>query len=80
MNHDELKHDITQRIDRLEDDLRAQLTGIESRLDELIPDVVESTTANKIRLEGVSGQIKLIWTFMLAAASGLATYLLNIRN
>ncbi len=80
MNHDELKRDITSRIDRLEDDLRAQLTGIEVRLDELVPDVVSSTTRNSVRLDAVSGQIKLIWTALFAIVSGAATYILSLLN
>lgn len=77
MNHDELKRDITSRIDRLEDDLRAQLSGIETRLDELVPDVVESTTRNSTRIDSMSGQIKLIWTVLLTLVSGAATYIIN---
>ncbi len=77
MNHDELKKDITARIDRLEDDLRAQLTGIESRLDELVPDVVCSTTRNATRIDAMSGQIKLIWTVLLAVVGSVATYIVN---
>ena len=77
MNHDELKRDITSRIDRLEDDLRAQLSGIETRLDELVPDVVESTTRNSTRIDSMSGQVKLIWTVLLTLVSGAATYIIN---
>lgn len=80
MNHDELKHDITARIDRLEDDLRAQLNGVDSKLDELMQDVIKSTTKNTTRLDVQSGQIKLLWTAFLTLVSGVATYILNIKH
>lgn len=77
MNHEELKQDITHRIDRLEDDLRAQLGAIESRLDELVPSVIESSTANSVRIDGMSGQIKLIWTVLFAVVGTVGTYIMN---
>jgi hypothetical protein len=80
MDHIELKKDITHRIDRLEDDLRAQLTGVESKLDELLEDVVKSTTSNSVRLESQAGQIKLLWTAMLTLLSGVVTYIMNIAK
>ena len=67
MNHDELKHDITSRIDRLETDIKAQLLEIEHKLDSMTPSVIESRT----RIEGMSGQIKLLWTILIAIGSGL---------
>ena len=77
MDHIELKQDITHRIDRLEDDIRTQLDGLEIKLDELGNKMIQSTTTNSVRIESMSGQIKLIWTAILTIISGAATYLLN---
>jgi hypothetical protein len=77
MDHIELKKDITHRIDRLEDDIRTQLDGLEFKLDELGNKMIQSSTANSVRIESMSGQIKLIWTAILTIISGAATYLLN---
>jgi hypothetical protein len=77
MDHIELKQDITHRIDRLEDDIRTQLDGLEIKLDELGNKMIQSSTANSVRIESMSGQIKLIWTAILTIISGAATYLLN---
>jgi hypothetical protein len=77
MDHTELKQDITHRIDRLEDDIRTQLDGLEFKLDELGNKMLQSTTTNSVRIESMSGQIKLIWTAILTIISGAATYLLN---
>ena len=77
MDHNELKQDITHRIDRLEDDIRTQLDGLEFKLDELGNKMLQSTTTNSVRIESMSGQIKLIWTAILTIISGAATYLLN---
>ena len=77
MDHIELKQDITHRIDRLEDDIRTQLDGLEIKLDELGNKMLQSTTTNAVRIESMSGQIKLLWTSILTIISGAATYLLN---
>ena len=77
MDHIELKQDITHRIDRLEDDIRTQLDGLEIKLDELGNKMLQSTTTNAVRIESMSGQIKLLWTSILTIISGTATYLLN---
>ena len=77
MDHIELKQDITHRIDRLEDDIRTQLDGLEIKLDELGNKMLQSTTTNAVRIESMSGQIKLLWTSILTIISGAATYILN---
>lgn len=77
MNHEELERKVTHRIDRLEDALYTRLDGIENRLDELVPSMIESTTRNRTKLDGMAGQIRLIWTVILAVVSAAGTYIAN---
>ena len=60
MDHNELKKDITHRIDRLEDDLGMQLDRLEIKLDDATTKMIQSSTANSVRIESISGQIRLL--------------------
>jgi len=68
LNHEELKQDINNRLDRLEDDLKAQINKLDQKMDNML----QSTAESKVRLEGMSGQVKLLWTFFLALSTGVA--------
>ena len=78
MDHIELKKDITHRIDRLEDDLGTQLDRLEIKLDDATTKMIQSSTANSVRIESISGQIRLLWTILLTIISGAITYVMSI--
>lgn len=78
MDHNELKKDITHRIDRLEDDLGTQLDRLEIKLDDATTKMIQSSTANSVRIESISGQIRLLWTVLLTIISGAITYVMSI--
>jgi len=78
MDHNELKKDITHRIDRLEDDLGMQLDRLEIKLDDATTKMIQSSTANSVRIESISGQIRLLWTILLTIISGAITYVMSI--
>lgn len=78
MDHNELKKDITHRIDRLEDDLGTQLDRLEIKLDDATTKMIQSSTANSVRIESISGQIRLLWTILLTIISGAITYVMSI--
>ena len=78
MDHIELKQDITHRIDRLEDDLGTQLDRLEIKLDDATTKMIQSSTANSVRIESISGQIRLLWTILLTIISGAITYVMSI--
>ena len=57
-------------------EIKQRLNTIDSKLDNLL----ESTVESRVRIDGMSGQIKLIWTIVTAAISSAAAYIFKQLN
>ena len=57
-------------------EIKQRLNTIDSKLDSLL----ESTVESRVRIDGMSGQIKLIWTIVTAAISSAAAYIFKQLN
>ena len=66
--------EVTRRIDRLEDHMDKKLSSLDARLDSMI----NSTIENKVRIDALHNQIKLLWGIIIAEISGIIAYIFKL--